>query len=75
MLLTPVRYFLTFCFCLQAHVYGHERRTKDQQQNRHVHHVGSVQRRFEDSRGVPEPSPVEMRSDGRAPTYVYTTVL
>lgn len=41
-------------------MYGHERRAKDKQQNRHVYHVGSVQRRLKDTRRIFEPSPVKL---------------
>jgi len=49
-------------------VHGHERRTKDKQQNRHVYHAGSVQRRLEDTRRIFEPSPLKMKSTKTAST-------
>jgi len=57
--------FLSFYIFYQPHVHGHERRTKDKQQNRHVYHVGSVQRRLEDTRRILEPSPVKLNSAKR----------
>lgn len=41
-------------------MHGDERRAEDQQQNCDVHHAGSVQRRFEDARRVPEPGPIQL---------------
>jgi len=60
--------FFSFYIFYQPHVHGHERRTKDKQQNRHVYHAGSVQRRLEDTRRIFEPSPVKMKSTKTAST-------
>lgn len=49
-------------------MHGDERRAEDQQQNCHVHHAGSVQRRFEDARRVPEPGPIQLTRTRRPTT-------